>query len=142
MHIPSKLSHTLLAASLVAFGGIAQAQTTDAPQQAGEASTMTQGVPNAATTNSPYPDGTVVRTYEYYSMPSAPAYVVGSAPVVIVNPAVPATNAMGAAAATSNVPDRAGEASTITGGVPNMATTNDAPYATLRYVSPGTYYLY
>jgi len=136
-----KLTHALLAAGLVAIGGLAQAQTTDVPTQAGEASTMTRGVPNAETTNSPYPDGTIT-TYHYYQFPSTTAYVVGGPPLVIVDNSRPNTTAMGAAAATSNVPDRAGEASTMTGGAPNVSTNNDPPYSTLRLVSPGTYYLY
>ena len=42
---------SLLLAGLIAFAGVAQAQTasatSDVPVKAGEASTMTQGVPNA-----------------------------------------------------------------------------------------------
>jgi hypothetical protein len=62
----TRIAFSLFAAGLMAAAG-AQAQyyngaaaTYDTPIQAGEASTMTQGVPNAKTTNSPYPDGTPV----------------------------------------------------------------------------------
>ena len=47
----------LLAAGIVAVAGVAQADSFESPTQAGEASTMTNGVPNQATTNSPFPDG-------------------------------------------------------------------------------------
>ena len=127
----------LLAAGLVAVAGVAQAETFDSPTQAGEASTMTHGVPNAATTNSPYPDGynatmimgagpSTVTTYTYtypsvitYSYPSSSYYLVPTSPV---------DNSwngyLNSATETSNVPQRAGEASTMTNGVPNAATTN------------------
>jgi hypothetical protein len=129
----------LLAALATGAVGMAQAETSDMPYRAGEASTMTQGVPNAVTTNSPYSDGTavvsvapalvapgsVVTTTSYYYHPSITAYAV---------PVVPSTTVMGAsssslhggASATTNVPDRAGEASSMTGGVPNMAPNNFA----------------
>jgi hypothetical protein len=149
----SLLTRTLLAAGIVAAAGIAQAQTTDAPQQAGEASTMTRGVPNAATTNSPYPDGTVVlpqhvvvgptttTTYQYYAVPQV---VTGSAVVVYDSYNTASTYHRGSASATTNVPGRAGEVSTMTGGVPNMTTNNNAPVTvgTARVLVPGTYYLY
>jgi len=127
----------LLAAGIVAVAGVAQAETFDSPTQAGEASTMTHGVPNAATTNSPYPDGynatmimgagpSTVTTYTYtypsvitYSYPSSSYYLVPTSPV---------DNSwngyLNSATETSNVPQRAGEASTMTNGVPNAATTN------------------
>jgi hypothetical protein len=100
---------------------------------------MTNGVPNAATTNSPYSDGynptavlgagpvfvdPTVTTYTYtypsviYSYPSA----------VYMTPAPLVSNTwngyLNSATETSNTPQRAGEASTMTGGVPNAATTN------------------
>lgn len=101
-------SHALLPvllAGLLATAGV-YAQTTygpgssgssDLPPKAGEASTQTHGVPNAATTNSP--------------MSEAPAPAVGTTPSD--------TRAMGAAAATSNVAPKAGEASTYVMGRPN-----------------------
>jgi hypothetical protein len=121
---------SLLSAVLVAAGmglaGVASAQTYDSPMQAGEASTMTQGEPNAATTNSPYSDGShtlilgagpsTITTYETvttYSMPDG--YVVPS-PVVTYGWGT----SHGGATASSSVPDRAGEASTMTHGVPNV----------------------
>jgi hypothetical protein len=86
--------NSLLAAGLLAAGG-AQAQiydnsaaaTSDTPVRAGEASTMTGGVPNMRTTNSPYPDGTAVVSV------AAPGYVVTSPsyPYVISSPSYPYT---------------------------------------------------
>lgn len=127
----STLSRALFVAGVVAMAGVAQAQTFDSPTQAGEASTMTEGQPNAVTTNSPYSDGShtmilgagpaVVTTDSYVTTYSYPSY---SHPL----PAPVATYGWGyghgGASETSNVPERAGEASTMTGGVPNAATMN------------------
>ena len=127
----------LIAAGIVAVAGVAQAGTFDSPTQAGEASTMTHGVPNAATTNSPYPDGynatmimgagpSTVTTYTY-TYPSVITYGYPVSSYTLV-PAYPVDNSwngyLNSASETSNVPQRAGEASTMSGGVPNMATTN------------------
>ena len=127
----------LIAAGIVAVAGVAQAATFDSPTQAGEASTMTNGVPNAATTNSPYPDGynatmimgagpSTVTTYTY-SYPSVITYGYPSSNYFAL-PAYPVDHSwngyLNSATETSNVPQRAGEASTMTGGAPNMATTN------------------
>ena len=121
----TSLSRALLLAGIVAAAGIAQAQTSDVPTQAGEASTMTHGQPNAATTNSPYGDTTVM----------------GAGPVVVYeNPAYvfPGRQegkphlqrsdayARGSFAETCNVPSQAGEASTMTNGQPNASTSNTA----------------
>lgn len=131
----------LIAASLVAVAGVAQAETFDTPTQAGEASTMTHGQPNALTTNSPYWDGTTmvysdsyvpsttvlgagpstVTTYSY----TYPPVVSYSTPGYVVVPQSSYWNGYyGSAAETSNVPERAGEASTMTGGAPNLLTNN------------------
>ena len=134
---------TLLAAAIVAMAGIAQAGTFDSPTQAGEASTMTHGVPNAATTNSPYPDGynptlvmgagpvlvdPGVTTYSYvYSYPPTITYYPSSSYYVVPAPVYGSSSWNGylnSASETSNTPQRAGEASTMSGGVPNMATNN------------------
>jgi hypothetical protein len=91
------ITRSLLAAGLLAAAA-AQAQiydnsaaaTSDSPVRAGEATTMTNGVPNLRSTNSPYPDGTPVVTvgpavvaspgYPYVvTSPSTPAVVAGSA---------------------------------------------------------------
>lgn len=127
----------LIAAGIVAVAGVAQAGTFDSPTQAGEASTMTMGAPNAATTNSPYPDGynatlimgagpSTVTSYTY-TYPAVVTYGYPSS-VYYLSPAYPLDNGwngyLNNAAETSNVPQRAGEASTMSGGVPNMATTN------------------
>lgn len=125
------LTKSLVLAGVLAAAGVAQAQLTyDVPQQAGEMSTMTQGAPNLSANNIPNegPDTTilgagpaVVTTYSYVTTPSY-VYVTPSAPVVnyeLWN--VPRGNA----SETSNVPERAGEASTMTGGAPNALANND-----------------
>lgn len=141
MNKPS-LSRTLLLAGVVAVAGVAQAETFDSPQQAGEASTMTHGAPNLVTTNSPYPDGTVV--VDTTVLGAAPATVVTypgtvtttTYPVATYGTTTyytyPATHLWPstrhdqrhAAAGTFDVPARAGEASTMTGGNPNALTDN------------------
>ena len=101
---------SLLLAGLMAVAGVANAQaaagTSDVPSKAGEASTMTNGVPNAKTTNTP---GS-----------GAPAMTKGQT----------RQEAMGrdAASATTNSPGRAGEASTMVEGKPNA--NPDAPTLT------------
>lgn len=128
------LSRTLLLAGMVAMGaaGVAQADTFDSPTQAGEASTMTNGAPNQLTTNSPYGDhsGMVI-----YSSPVViDTHVMGAPPAVVTttNPDTDVTYVYRPirvsphqAAATFNSPSRSGEASTMTGGAPNMVTNND-----------------
>ena len=140
----SSLTRVLLLAGVVAAAGVAQAQTYDVPQQAGEASTMTHGAPNLLTDNpndtrilGAAPSTTTVTTYTYtypaavttYSYP-APV-VTYSAPVATYVPDTVVTQvhrpevvSRTASAATFNVPSRAGEASTMTGGAPNMSTDN------------------
>jgi len=98
-----KQSHYLpiLLAGLLAAAG-AQAQTapsagsSDLPPKAGEASTQTQGVPNAATTN-----------------------ISGTAAPASKDAVRQEAQGMGAAA-TSSVPPKAGEASTVVQGKPNV----------------------
>lgn len=113
-----KSTLTLIMAGMLAAGGIAQAETFDTPTQAGEASTMTMGQPNQATTHSPYSDTTV--------MGAAPATVmVPMEHYVHVQPGWSGSyEQRHQAAATFNVPARAGEASTMTGGQPNASTDN------------------
>jgi hypothetical protein len=98
---PAYLS-VLLAGLLAAAGAQAQstpaAGSSDLPPKAGEASTQTQGAPNAATTNSP----------------------VTEAPAVSKDEKRQEAQGMGAAAATSSVPPKAGEASTTVQGKPNI----------------------
>jgi hypothetical protein len=101
-----KMSHMylpmLLAGLLAAAGAQAQsapaAGSTDLPPKAGEASTQTQGVPNAATTNSP----------------------VTEAPAASKDEKRQEAQGMGAASATSPVAPKAGEASTVVRGKPNI----------------------
>ena len=129
------LSRALLLAGLVAAAGYAQADTFDSPQQAGEASTMTLGAPNQLTTNSPYADNGVVvdttilgaapatvTTYSY-SYPAV-TYVQPNTDTVVTQIYRPEIVSRTQSAATFNVPSRAGEASTMTGGAPNMSTDN------------------
>lgn len=93
----------MLLAGLLAAAGV-QAQSTpaagnsDGPPKAGEASNQTHGVPNAATTNSP----------------------VTEAPAANKDTLRQDAQGMGAAAATSSVAPRAGEASTFVQGRPNV----------------------
>jgi hypothetical protein len=93
----------ILLAGLLAAAGV-QAQTapsagsSDLPPKAGEASTQTQGVPNAATTNI---SGT-------------------AAPAASKDAVRQEAQGMGGAAATSSVPPKAGEASTVVQGKPNV----------------------
>lgn len=131
----------LFVAGALAMAGVAQADTFNSPTQAGEASTMTNGVPNQLTTNSPYGDGgtTVI---DYYTTTN-PTTVLGAGPATVTTttytysyPAysyvMPAPVVMydshdsgwASATETSNVPQRAGEASTMTNGVPNLVTNN------------------
>jgi len=126
----------LMATGVLALAGVAQAADTfDSPTRAGEASTMTNGQPNALTTNSPYsdysygsiyspttvlgagPSGVTTYTYTYPSY----SYVL---PPPVVSYRISPYWSPSSASETSNVPLRAGEASTMTGGVPNMLTNN------------------
>jgi hypothetical protein len=92
----------LLAGLFAAAGVQAQsapaAGSTDLPPKAGEASTQTQGVPNAQTTNSPATE----------------------APILNKDAVRQEAQGMGNAAATSSVPPKAGEASAFTQGKPNV----------------------
>jgi hypothetical protein len=122
----SILSAVLVAAG-ISFTGIASAQQTfDSPQQAGEASTMTHGEPNANTTNSPYSDGSHTMIL---GAPSSTiihdSSVTYSAPVLespdtVISYGFGWGQTRGGASASSSVPDRAGEASTMSRGVPNL----------------------
>ena len=101
---------SLLLAGLMALAGAAHAQTasgtSNVPLQAGEASTVTQGVPNAKTTNSTATETPAMTKSEIRE------------------------DAQGRSKATANTrtPGRAGEASTMVNGVPNG--NPDAPTLT------------
>lgn len=101
---------SLLLAGLIAFAGVAHAQTaagtSDVPIKAGEASTMTQGVPNAKTTNSTATEAPVLGKTEIRAE----------------------AQGRSAAAVTTLSPGRAGEASTMVNGKPNA--NPDAPTLT------------
>ena len=100
-------THSLLLAGLMALAGVAHAQTgavtSDVPVKAGEASTMTQGVPNAKTTNSP----------------------ASEAPAMTKSEIREDAQGRGKATATNRTPGRAGEHSTMVNGKPNA--NPDAP---------------
>ena len=94
---------SILLAGLIAVAGAANAQSTPAggssnvPSKAGEASTMTNGVPNAKTTNS----------------------AVSETPMMSKDAVRQDAQGRNTAAATSSTPIRAGEASTMVQGKPN-----------------------
>jgi hypothetical protein len=146
----SSLYRALLCAGALALAGagVAQAETFDSPQQAGEMSTMTQGAPNLVTNNIPN-EGVTTYTYTYpsYTYPSYsysnPTTVLGAGPATVTTytytypayastttylapPVVNYDTTWGGASETSNVPLRAGEVTTMTGGAPNMLTNNYA----------------
>ncbi|HEY0887104.1 MAG TPA: hypothetical protein VGE20_17555 [Ramlibacter sp.] len=93
---------SILLAGLLAVAGV-QAQTapaagsSDLPPKAGEASTQTRGVPNAATTNSPATE----------------------APIVDKDQVRQDAHGQSNASVTTPVPGKAGEASTMVQGRPN-----------------------
>jgi hypothetical protein len=102
----------ILLAGLLAAAGV-QAQSTpaagssDLPPKAGEASTQTQGAPNAATTNTP-----------------------ATEPAASKDAVRQGAQGMGAASGTSSVAPKAGEASTVVQGKPNADP--DKPAAKTR----------
>ena len=118
-----KTTLSLIVAGALGLAGIAQAETFDTPAQAGEASTMTMGQPNQLTTNSPYSDSTVVA-------PAPQTTTMGAGPNTMSHSVYVQPGWHGGyrqrneAAGTFNTPARAGEASTMTGGAPNMLTDN------------------
>jgi hypothetical protein len=87
---------SLALAGLLALAGAQAQNTTNVPAKAGEASTMTQGVPNAKTTNTPGTEAPLSKAQ-------------------VRNDAKGSSNA----SATTHVPGRAGEASTMVKGNPN-----------------------
>ena len=115
------LQRHLLAATLLAglgLGAIAQ--------QAGEMSTMTHGAPNQLTTNSPYSDGqtVIIDTTVLGASPAVVGSSIGAPDADVTYVYRPDVASRHQAASTFNVPSRAGEASTMTGGAPNMVTDN------------------
>ena len=128
--IKAKTTVSLLLAGLMAGGAWAQtaSATSDVPVKAGEASTQTHGQPNMATANHPAAAAPVT---------SATGVPVGSATAL-------STATMGAprevplhrATVTSNTPTMAGEASTLTNGVPNMSTNNPVTDGSRILVAP------
>jgi hypothetical protein len=95
---------SILLAGMIAAAGVhaqsaAAGGSSNVPLKAGEASTMTNGVPNAKTTNTPGTEGT--------------------------SATVNTGTAKSTAASTTKVPEKAGEASTMVKGKPNA--NPDAP---------------
>ena len=136
----AKTVSVLLAGLLAGAGAFAQtaSATADGPVKAGEASTMTHGRPNMATSN--YSSGAPVTSASGVIVTPAASSttVMGAAPATVVVPATPVVvtepaRALpdGGASATVNVPDRAGEISTMTNGRPNLSTHN--PVVSERY---------
>jgi hypothetical protein len=122
------LSRVLLLAGVVAAAGVAQAETFNTPTQAGEASTMTQGAPNLLTDNPGLSYG-VQGGVDTRAMGAGPATITGYETTTVYG--MPSTHLWperrDGATATFNVPGRAGEASTMTNGVPNVSTSNYTP---------------
>jgi hypothetical protein len=139
----SLLSRALVAAAVVAVAGVAQAETFDSPyNQAGDASTMTHGQPNMSTNNigptesSALPAPVMGSSYSETTILGGPPSTMGESTVIYSSPVYvqpnsdwsmnqSRTEAMhsrfpGGATSTSPIPDRAGEASTIVNGVPNL----------------------
>jgi len=120
----STLTRALLLAGVFAAAGVAQAQTGVIHTPA---ETAIVGAAPATVTTYTYTTTYPVVTY------SAPAPVVTYAPpvvsyvpdTVVTQVHRPDVVSRSGPAATFNVPSRAGEASTMTGGAPNMATSND-----------------
>jgi len=125
-----KSTLSLIVAGVMTVGGLAHAETFDTPTQAGEASTMTMGQPNGLTTNSPWGDNSMAMDNGYV----VDTTVLGAAPATVM---VPMDHSVyirpgytgnwqerNQAAASFNTPARAGEASTMTGGAPNVSTDN------------------
>jgi hypothetical protein len=132
----AKTTASLLLAGLMAGAAWAQtaSATSDVPVKAGEASTMTHGRPNMATNNEPAASASSPSySSSVGSASSAPLSSASGAPVGSAS----STAVMGAPSAsvgreipnhnatvTTNVPTMAGEASTMTNGVPNVSTNN------------------
>jgi hypothetical protein len=118
-----KTTLSLIVAGALGFAGISQAQTYNVPTRAGQASTMTQGQPNELTTNTPsYWGNTTTMPSDTTTMGAGPNTMGHS---VYVQPGWSGSHHQrNEAAGTFNTPSRAGEASTMTGGEPNMLTDN------------------
>lgn len=125
----ARTTASLLLAGLLAAGGayadhtpahVSAAPTSDVPVNAGEASTVTHGQPNMATSNDPllqHPPVTSATGVPVDSAAAPETAILGAPGDARVIPNYSAT-------VTSNIPTRAGEASTMTNGVPNMSTHN------------------
>jgi hypothetical protein len=133
MNKTTKLTAALLMAGVFAGGAIAQtaSATSDVPVKAGEASTQTNGVPNMVTNNTPNASAPVTSASGVAVDSAGATATMGAAPASSNAREVPNYNAT----STSNVPTKAGEASTMTNGVPNAKTHNEVVNST-RVVTP------
>ncbi|WBY00031.1 hypothetical protein PE066_11100 [Ramlibacter tataouinensis] len=130
---PAKTTAALLLAGLLAGGAYAQTATatSDVPVAAGEASTVTHGVPNMATSNAPRHAAPVT------SATGEPVYSAASPDTAVMGaPADARVVPWSGATETSNIPTRAGEVSTMTNGVPNMSTHNPVVHDSRLVVPP------
>lgn len=130
----AKTVSLLMAGLLAGAGAYAQhsysspTATSDVPVQAGEASTVTNGVPNMVTSNAA--GGTTVDSASGVTVQSSTTVPVDSASSTATMGAAPAAVHQGrvvpnkSSSVTSNIPVQAGEFSTWTNGVPNMSTNN------------------
>lgn len=143
------MSLSIVFAAAIATAGLAhaqQAETTNIPQRAGEASTMTNGRPNLETSNPTTTSRPAnVNTGKRAETSNVPHRAGEASTMTNGRPNLETTNAVttdkktskmgnkadkmghggkAAATETSNTPQRPGEASTMTGGAPNAKTTN------------------
>lgn len=129
--IHAKTTVSLLLAGLLAGGAYAQSASgsSDVPLRAGEHSTVTHGQPNMATSNDsqlhpPAVSSTADPINSAAGLPVDSASSSDSDTAIMGAPSEPRVLSRDSATVTSNVPTRAGEASTMTNGVPNMSTHN------------------
>lgn len=103
IHLPILLAGLLAVAGVQAQGTSSAGDSFNLPLRAGEASTQTQGVPNLRTTNSPATE----------------------APVLDKDQVRQDAHGLDSASATTPVPGKAGEATTLVQGRPNAMLDRD-----------------
>lgn len=147
------LSASLIAAGLLAAAGV-QAQTlvtpaftyttvTTSPVMVSNGPDIPAGAdyPYDKTTRVALPAPALITSpvVTTYYTPTPVVTLAAPAPVVATTTVTSSTAVMGGASETSNVPQRAGEASTMTQGAPNLVTSNDQ---TFRIVSTSPVLVY
>jgi hypothetical protein len=121
------LSRTLIATGVLAFAAVAQAGTTGSGETSMTPTTNSMGsMPQVATT----PD--------LNTMGAGPAVSVGNTTYYTYPQSHLFPERRDGATGTFNVPGRAGEASTMTNGVPNQETSNYSPPVSNVVVVPYT----